>query len=183
MPSKASQSKRRYRSVVRAVYETPWAIREEKLQAIRDFLARKTAGDVLSRDEIQLALSGRARPMAIAPTEANKVALINVQGTISPRLSLMDEISGGCSAEDVGKAFDAAIADETVGTIVLNFDSPGGSVFGIQELGDKIYAGRGKKRIIGLANHEAASAAFWLLSQCRRRSSLRRTAGWARSAC
>jgi signal peptide peptidase SppA len=166
-PAKRQQrGQRRYSAVIRAVYETPWAIREEKLQAIRDFLARKTAGDVLSREEIQLALSGRARPMAIAPAEANKVALINVQGTISPRLSLMDEISGGCSAEDVGKAFDAAIADETVGTIVLNFDSPGGSVFGIQELGDKIYAGRGQKRIIGLANHEAASAAFWLLSQC-----------------
>jgi hypothetical protein len=120
--------------------------------------------------------------MAIAPTEANKVALINVQGTISPRLSLMDEISGGCSAEDVGKAFDAAIADETVGTIVLNFDSPGGSVFGIQELGT---------RFTPAAARSGSSA--WPITKrpaphsgcCRNatRSSLRPTAGSARSAC
>jgi ClpP class serine protease len=120
--------------------------------------------------------------MAIAPAEASKVALINVQGTICPRLTLMDEISGGCSCEEVGKALDAALADESVGTIVLNFDTPGGSVFGVSELADKIYAGRDQKQIIGLANHEAASAGYWLCRSAARSSS-RPTVGSARSAC
>jgi signal peptide peptidase SppA len=113
-------------------------------------------------------MSGRPQPASVASgqTEPTKVALINVMGTISPRLSLMDEISGGCSAEQVGKAFDAAVADGNVGTIVLNFDTCGGSVFGIEELGNKIFAARGKKRVIGVANHEAASAGYWLLSAC-----------------
>jgi hypothetical protein len=71
----------------------------------------------------------------------------------------MDEISGGCSAEDVGKALDAAIADER------RHDRAELRLAGRQRVrhpgaGDKIYAGRGKKRIIGLANHEAASAGY-----------------------
>jgi hypothetical protein len=58
--------------VIKAVYETPWAIREEKLQAIREFLARRTAGDVLTREEITRGVSGRPRPMAIAPTRPTR---------------------------------------------------------------------------------------------------------------
>lgn len=153
--------KRRYQSIVRAVYGTPWAIKPEKLEAIRSFLARRSAGDVLTREEVRAALSGRPQPVQ---TEAKKVALINVMGTVAQRLSLMDEISGGVSTEALGRAFDKAVADGNVSTIVLNIDSPGGSVFGVQELAEKIFAARDKKRIIAIANSEAASAAYWIAS-------------------
>lgn len=159
-----AKRKRSYRSVVRAVYETPWVIREEKLQAIREFLARRTAGDVLTREEIKAAMSGRPRPAVVS--EGAKVALINVIGTLCPRLSLMEDISGGVSCEALGRAIDAAAADDGVTAIVLNIDSPGGSIFGIEELADKIFAARGKKKIYGVANHEAASAGYWLLTAC-----------------
>lgn len=169
MPRDATRKrpKRRYQSIVRAVYGTPWAIREEKLQAIRQFLERRSAGEVLSREEIAAAVSGRPQPASVSDTpESKKVALINVMGTICQRMGLMEDISGGCSTEAVGKVFDRALADGNVGTIVLNFDTPGGSVFGVEELAGKIFAARGKKRIIGVANSEAASAGIWLLTAC-----------------
>jgi signal peptide peptidase SppA len=169
MPSKASRQKHRrsYRAIVQAVHETPWAIREEKLQQIRQFLARRTSGDVLTADEVRAAMSGRGEPAAIAgkTSQPSAVALINVMGTIAQRLSLMDDISGGVSTEAVGKAIDAAVANGDVGTIVLNIDSPGGSVFGVAELADKIFQAKQTKRVIAVANSEAASAAYWLASQ------------------
>lgn len=92
------------------------------------------------------------------------VAIVSVFGVLSQRPSLMT--SGGTSAEEIGRAVDAAVADRAVKSIVLNADSPGGSVFGIPEAADKILAARQQKRVIGLANATAASAAYWLLSQC-----------------
>lgn len=50
-------------------------------------------------------------------------------------------------------------------TIVLDVDSPGGSVFGTAELGDKIAAASKAKRTIAVANSTAASGAYWIASQ------------------
>lgn len=160
MPRKA---KGRYRSIVRAVHETPWAIRPEKLQTIAAFLQRRSEGDVLTREEVRAAMAARSQPVE---AQSKKVALINVMGTICPRLSMMEEISGGVSCEAVGRALDKAVASADIGTIVLNFDTPGGSVFGVEELAAKIFAARDKKRVIGIANHEAASAGLWLITAC-----------------
>jgi signal peptide peptidase SppA len=41
-------------------------------------------------------------------------------------------------------------------------DSPGGEVFGVSELADKIYAAREQKKIIAVANSLMASAAYWI---------------------
>jgi signal peptide peptidase SppA len=46
------------------------------------------------------------------------------------------------------------------------FDSPGCGVAGVDELARKIASIRGRKSIVGVADSIAASAAYWLLSQC-----------------
>ena len=64
--------------------------------------------------------------------------------------------------EAFGAAFDRAAADSSIGAIVLNIDSPGGSVYGVEELADKIYKARGTKPVYAVANSLAASAAYWI---------------------
>jgi signal peptide peptidase SppA len=64
----------------------------------------------------------------------------------------------------IGRQFDALLENEAVGTIVLDVDSPGGTVYGVPELAHKIQAGRDRKPIVAVANAEAASAAYWLAS-------------------
>lgn len=59
-------------------------------------------------------------------------------------------------------AIDEAVADDRVQSISLDIDSPGGSVAGVQELGDAIYAARGSKQIVAHASDLIASAAYWL---------------------
>jgi ClpP class serine protease len=56
------------------------------------------------------------------------------------------------------------VADDNVRAIVLNIDSPGGSIFGTEELFNKIMAARGSKPITAVVNSVAASAAFWIAS-------------------
>ena len=64
--------------------------------------------------------------------------------------------------------FDAALASEAVGGIVLNIDSPGGLAYGTHELARHIRDSRGTKPIVAVANPLAASAAYYLGSQADR---------------
>ncbi len=145
--------------VRRAVAQTPWAILPEKLEQICEFLALRADGK-LSADEIHAAVGQRRTGGKI---QSGGVAVLPIYGTISQRMDLMSEMSGGTSTESVGRAFDQMMADAEIGTIVLDVDSPGGTVPGVMELSDKIYKARGKgKRIVAVANSMAASAAYWI---------------------
>ena len=76
----------------------------------------------------------------------------------------MTAISGGTSAEQLGASFDQLIADDAVKAVVLDTDSPGGTVQGMEELSSKIAAARGSKPIVAHVNGIAASAAYWVTS-------------------
>uniref|UniRef100_UPI002625CC0E S49 family peptidase n=1 Tax=Ferrovum sp. TaxID=2609467 RepID=UPI002625CC0E len=46
--------------------------------------------------------------------------------------------------------------------ILIDIDSPGGSVYGVEELAAQILAARGQKPVVAVANSLAASAAYWI---------------------
>jgi signal peptide peptidase SppA len=71
----------------------------------------------------------------------------------------------GTSADLYGQAFSQAVADPNVGAIVLEVDSPGGEVHGIDELATRIRSARGSKPIVAVANTMAASASYWIAAQ------------------
>ncbi|GJM23933.1 MAG: hypothetical protein DHS20C16_03480 [Phycisphaerae bacterium] len=93
---------------------------------------------------------------------ANKVRVLPLFGTITQRPSFLSDLFGGTSTNEFTKAFDSALADETVKAVVIEIDSPGGSVSGVDELSRHIYAARGTKPILAIANSLAASAAYWV---------------------
>ncbi len=152
-----------YERIIAAAVATPWAVDPAKLQVIESFLARKARGEAIPEHEIQAAKSQQRKS---GPTPPGGVGLIGVYGTITQRADLMQEWSGGTSTEKVGQQIDAFAADPNVKAIVLDVDSPGGSVYGVAELADKIRSVAKGKKVIGVANSEAASAAYWILSQC-----------------
>lgn len=97
-------------------------------------------------------------------------AVIPIRGVITRRPTLMSLFFGlrGGSVQEISDQLRAALTDRSVGSIVLNIDSPGGSVDGIPELADEIYAARKQKPITALVDTTAASAAYWLASQASR---------------
>jgi len=140
-----------------AVLDTPWAILPTKLTAIVGLLARHAAGERLSADDVAAVT---ARPTA--PRAPGAVAVLPLFGTLAPRANLMTENSGGTSLERFTQAFRSAVISGDVRAIVLDIDSPGGAVAGVEELAADIYRARGIKPIVAVADHLAASAAYWI---------------------
>lgn len=93
------------------------------------------------------------------------VAVIPVVGFLTQHPSLLSMLFGGTSTEAVAVEVAAAARDSSVSAIVLDVDSPGGSVFGVSEAAAKIRSARGQKPVFAVADAVAASAAYWLASQ------------------
>lgn len=152
-----------YARIVAAVEGTPWAIRREKAAAIQSFLSRKANGEDIPAAEIAAAsASNRAKPRA----QKSGVGVVPIYGTITQRADLMTEFSGGTSTDEAAAWLNQLAANPNIEAIILDVDSPGGTVYGVEELALKIQAVAKSKKVIGIANSEAASAAYWLLAQC-----------------
>jgi capsid assembly protease len=148
--------------VLGSFYSQPWAILPAKLAEIeRVMWVRIKSGKGTDFKAASRSKQGDDENQYYKCV--GNVAVIEMRGTISQRPSLF--ASGGCSAEMIGKAIDAAIEDKAVVTIMIHCDSPGGSVYGIMECADKIFAARSRKPIIAQINPLCASAALWLCSQ------------------
>lgn len=149
--------------VQRLIREQPWAMLEPAFEAMAEVVDRWAAGVTLSAEDIEAIVAARRLPPSSAAPGA--VAVIPVQGVISHRMNMLSDISGGTSTERLGAAIRAALEDARVSSILLDVDSPGGSVHGVEELADEIFAARGRKPIVAAVNATAASAAYWLASQ------------------
>jgi len=151
----------KYSHITNFVLNTPWAITSDKLLTIMDVLAYHAAGGKLTAEEVRERIGAAQRPSARA---TGAVAVLPLYGVIAQRMGMLTESSGGTSTEQFARQFRAALADSQVGAIVLDVDSPGGTVNGVEELSAEIHAARGQKPIVAVANSLAASAAYWIAS-------------------
>lgn len=103
-----------------------------------------------------------AEPAKAIRAVKGKVGVIPVWGPVQQRMSSELMKAGGTPLDFVSRAFDRMMSDPSIGAIVMHFDSPGGSSFGVEELSTKIYNARGSKPIYSMADSCAASAAYWL---------------------
>ncbi|MCI0549893.1 MAG: signal peptide peptidase SppA [Anaerolineae bacterium] len=145
--------------VLQAFVETPWAILPHKLAVLEEIVIRHVSGENLDAEEVQSRIHGARRP---ADRRVSAVAVLPLFGTIFPRANMMTDVSGATSAERFGAQFSELVQDPEINAIVLDVDSPGGQVNGIDELSKQIYDARGKKPIVAVANHTMASAAYWI---------------------
>jgi HK97 family phage major capsid protein len=151
--------------VMRAVQSTAWAIVPEKLHAILDMLELRASGVAKSDAEIRAVMNARSTATR-APTVGGKIAVLPLYGVVCQRANVVSEYSGGTSTDQFAASFDAAMANAEVGAIVIDCDSPGGSVSGVAELAARVRAARGKgKPIVAVANALMASAAYWICAQ------------------
>jgi signal peptide peptidase SppA len=144
--------------ILRAVSETPWAILPATLAVVIEIAARYASGEKLSAEEVALRTNGKKPTQRVE----GDIAVLPLFGVIVPRSNLMSEVSGATSAERFGATFKQLVNDSNVGAIVIDADSPGGAVTGVDELSQMIYDARGSKPIVAVANHLAASAAYWI---------------------
>jgi len=101
----------------------------------------------------------------VSRSSAPMIAVLPLFGTILHRMGGLQEMSGGTSTERFANWFRSAMNDQAIKSIVIDVESPGGTVNGVPELADEIFQGRSTKNIVAVANAQAASAAYFLASQ------------------
>lgn len=131
----------------------PWALPQATLRAMVDHLSREP-------------LAAEPRVLGLNGPQAQRPGTIPVYGVISHHPDALAEVFGGTSVDEIKAQLDAAMRDSRINRIVLDIDSPGGTVTGVTELAAAIRAMRGRdKPIVAVANSMAASAAYWLMAQ------------------
>lgn len=128
------------------IASTPWALMPECIPAMlgRIALSGAVAKPVLTRGQ-----SGN---------QSGAIAVLSLSGVISQHPDWFADTSVDAFAADLL----AAVADPGVAAILVSIDSPGGSVYGVQELAGMMLAAREQKPVVALANSLAASAAYWI---------------------
>jgi len=150
------------------VLTSPWAIVPEKLFEIQEIYKTHLRGDKIDIAAIE-AKTGAPLDNKTAPYQVvNDIAIIPIQGVIAKKMNLFTQISGGVSTQLTGNDIKEALADDSIKSILLDIDSPGGTVDGTQELGDIVFAGRDKKPIVAYSDGMIASAAYWIGSAAHR---------------
>jgi signal peptide peptidase SppA len=150
-----------YEHVLGFALEHPWNLTPAMVSVVASILAQRVAGQEVERAEIEAALVNRKN---LPQPRQGSVAVIPVYGVLAPRMNLLSEMSGGTSYAQLTAQIRAAVADKSVKQIVLDVDSPGGSVAGNEELAREIMRARTKKPIIAQAQYTMASAAYHLAS-------------------
>lgn len=115
-----------------------------------------------------VASDGLAKPFTVH----GSTAIIPVTGVIA---KYANQVNGGSqprgtSVQAIRSMLAAARADAGVGSILLAINSPGGSVEGVADLADALYAMRSDsgKPVWAYGDSLAASAAYWIGSQASR---------------
>lgn len=154
---------------VQAELSRPWTMEPKALHALREtaayVLARRGAGQPLSEEEIQERIG--AGPAQRQPQQQGGIAVLPVYGVLMPRASLMQAMSGGTSLQGLQNQLAAAVNDQSVSAIVLDINSPGGSVALTPETAAAVRAADAKKPVVAVCNTLCCSGAYWLASQAR----------------
>ena len=154
--------------LVAEFYSTLWALIPERLAAIEAVVLRLAAGipaspDVMHQVSIDAEEMAARRDSAARTTKGGQIAVLPFYGVSTQRPPpAMASGSGLMSTQAFSGALRAALSDDSVGGILIDVDSPGGSVYGVQELSNEIYQARSQKPIVAIANSLAASAAYWI---------------------
>lgn len=156
-----------------AFYSTPWALEPGLFSTMETILLRWAAGTKLAGEDIAAAIgdapeAAAQRRNAAQAASGRGVAVVPVYGVLAHRAYAVANTSRPLtSTEALAAQMRAYAADPDVGTIIMDVDSPGGSVFGVQELGDVLTEIRENsgKRLVAVANNMAASGGYWIASQ------------------
>lgn len=151
-------------NVDRFLADKPLAITPNGLEELRaHILARLELFDADPRAFIEMRAAERGAPSRGRPRTTG-TGIIQIRGAISQH-SNTSESGDFASTEDTAAALRAMLADPEVSSIVLDIDSPGGTIFGVPELATEIRDARGQKPIVAVANSLMASAAYWIGAQ------------------
>ena len=93
------------------------------------------------------------------------IAVLPLRGPIFARRNSIIAFFGGTPLDEWTEQFESLMANSDVSAVVLDIDSPGGSVSGVAETAERMRAVMGNKPVVASSNFTCASAAYWIASQ------------------
>lgn len=148
-----SETRQRDAAIVKFITSQPWGILPSALDTIANIVADHIAG-------LPVTVKANDKAKVLSSAKYPNIGIVNMVGTLSKRLYGLDAISGGETMRDMQSRIQAALDDPNINAIVLNIDSPGGTVDGTKEFADFIRSAH--KPIVAYADGLMASAAYWI---------------------
>lgn len=149
-----------------------WAVHEPILSQLTMVVSRHVEGVKVSHEEVSAIVAERtARRRALPRTllVEDGVGIIPISGVIARHASQVNGCSQprGTSAEQISRDLREALEDPEVTSLLLDIDSPGGTVSGVPELADELAEAGREKPLFAMTDGMMASAAYWLGSQAQ----------------
>lgn len=149
----------RYSHILAHMATTAWAVEPNFLRTAMAMVLTRSKGEELPAIEGRLS----QRRTDAAARSGGSIAVLPIHGVMAQRASEMEKACAGLvSVDEISQAFAALVNSDDVSAIVLDWDSPGGSTYGVQEFADQVRAARGIKPIVSQVNSLMASAAYWV---------------------
>ncbi len=159
-----------FRHTANIVHGTPWMIEPQALAVIAAIFQRHLDGEEIpdvraarAKDKSKPEEGDWFGPMGMI-TRRGMVDVIQIHGPILPRASMGNISSTVTGSAEIGESIRLALESDSK-AIVLDIDSPGGSVLGIFEAADQINLACAMKHVVASVSGLACSAAYLLASQ------------------
>jgi len=149
--------------IMNAVYCEPWLIRPEMHQTISGIVQEHVKGvaHLEAGCAATFELPGMKEESRISMVE--DVAVISFDGVVGKRVGMLEKTSGVLDLDDFAADLEKVASDDGVDGIVLDINSPGGTVTGTPEAADMV--AKCRKRVVAYSETMCASAAYWVASQ------------------
>lgn len=148
------------------LFDTPLAIHGKKLEVILNVLSSRlniVEIGAMEDDELPSSMNA-AKPQQAFTDIGHGVAVLPVSGSLTHRTRGLDAMSGVQSYKQLSADFAAMMNDSSVRHIVLDMNTPGGSVNGLFDFADEVYSARGLKPISAIVDESAYSAGYAIAS-------------------
>lgn len=154
----------KFQNIFHAVHFEPWLITEAAHATIVELLQSRmgmTAAEFAAQRPTE-GFFGEALPVM---TVSNGIAEIPIFGVLGKGLGKLEKSCGATSTEDIADDVAEAINRPDVKGILLNVNSPGGTITGMPETAAAIREAKARKPVVSFTDSIMASAAYWLGSQ------------------
>jgi signal peptide peptidase SppA len=152
-----------YGRIISTITTTPWMMAPSALKMMLEILDAHINGTI-TPEEIRQRIDTHQRDRESLPSRNSTVGVLPLHGPIFPKANLMTEMSGATSLEQWTSDFLAMVADDSISSIIIDVDSPGGLSSMVPETAATIRRARDVKPIYAVANTMMASAAYGISS-------------------
>ena len=154
----------KFERVQRELYGKPWALMPQVYDSFHRALQNRIQ---FNKEDAVMEFMGQRVEYKLPQeyTNIDGVAVIEIDGALGYRLDQIDKACiGMVDYNDIREAIDKANSDQTVGSILLHINSPGGMVTGLKETADYIQSSL--KPTVAFTDSLCASAGYYLASAC-----------------